>query len=207
LVEWAMSLPYMTITWVWGGMGLVPFLAAAVGAEGVAPDLSARTIRFEAMRTGRLEIVGGRYLGMCLLVLIAITLSVVAPFCVAVFWMADQPVLLQFTSLLAFVPRLWLWSLPFVALGLSCSCLVKNVNWARLGSTIATVFTWVASSLNAYWGDDATWSTLLGLLLPQGWLGELWGPGFGWAVGGLVLGAIGVSFVVPGYFFLQRRDL
>ncbi len=85
--------------------------------------------------------------------------------------------------------------------------MVKNVNWARLGSTTATVFTWVASSLNAYFGQDATGSTLLGLLLPQGWLAELWGPGFGWVVGGMVLGAIGVSFLIPGYIVLQRRDL
>ena len=197
----------MTITWFWGGLGLVPFLAAAVGAESVSPDLSAGTIRFEAMRTGRLEIVLGRYLGMALLVLVAISLSIAAPFCMAVFWMAEQPVFLQFTSLVVFVPRLWLWSLPFVAVGLSCSCLVKNVNWARLSSAGIVVSTWMIAGLLGFYGDGAAWSSLLGSLLPQGWLSGLWGPGYGWLLSGVVLVALGVAFVLPGYLLLHRRDL
>ncbi len=207
LVEWALSTPYMTVTWAWSGLGLIPFLAAAVGADAVSPDLAGRTIRYEALRTGRLEIVGGRFLGLAVLVLIAIALSISAPWCVAVFWMAEQPPLLQLTTLVAFIPRLWVWSLPFVALGLSCSCMVTNVNWARLFSAVTVVGTWIGWRLADHYGEGHTWGDLVILLLPQGWIQALWGAGLGWATAGVVLAAIGVCYAVPGHALLARRDL
>ena len=53
-VDWALSLPFLSITHFWSGFGFVPFLAAAVGAQAVAPDVSSRFLRFELLRTGRL---------------------------------------------------------------------------------------------------------------------------------------------------------
>ncbi len=207
LVQWALSMPYMTITWVWGGLGLVPFLSAAVGSEAVSPDLASGTVRYEALRTGRLELVGGRFLGLAMLVLVAIALSTLAPFCVAVFWMAEQPAFLQFTSLLAFIPRLWLWSLPFVALGLTCSCLVSNVNWARLGSGVAVVLTWGLWRLVDQVEEGSVWADLVVLLLPQGWIMGMWGSGLDWLFAGVVLFAIAVTYLLPGNWLLGRRDL
>lgn len=207
LVEWALSTPYMTVTWSWSGLGLIPFLAAAVGADAIAPDLAARTIRYEALRTGRLEILGGRFLGLATLVFIAILLSTSAPLVVSLCWMADQPPVAQLTTLLAMVPRLWVWSLPFVALGLSCSCLVSNVNWARLFSAVTVVLTWVGWRLAEHYGEGQAWSDLVILLLPQGWIDGLWGPGLGWVTAGVVLAAIGVTYAVPGHLLLSRRDL
>ncbi len=207
LVEWALSTPYMTVTWAWSGLGLIPFLAAAVGAEAVSPDLAARTIRFEALRTGRLEIVGGRFLGLATLVFIAIALSICAPLSVALLWMAEQPAVPQFVTLVAFVPRLWVWSLPFLALGLSCSCLTNNVNWARLFAAVVVVLTWVGWRLADHYGDGQLWSEAVILLLPQGWIPDLWGPGLGWISTGVVLGAIGLTYAIPGHLLLARRDL
>ncbi|GEM_PF-1083159 len=207
LVEWALTTPYMTVTWAWSGLGLIPFLAAAVGANAISPDLAGRTIRFEALRTGRLEIVGGRFLGLAVLVLIAIALSISAPLAVAMFWMAEQPALRQLTTLLAFVPRLWFWSLPFVALGLSCSTMVSNVNWSRLFSAGAVVLTWIGWRAADHYGEGQAWSDLVILLLPQGWIAGLWGPGTGWLTAGIVLAAIGVTYAIPGHWLLSRRDL
>ena len=207
LVEWALSTPYMTVTWAWSGLGLIPFLAAAVGSEAVSPDLAGRTVRFEALRTGRLEIVGGRFLGLAALVLIAIALSICAPLTVALFWMVEQPAVPQLLTLLAFVPRLWVWSLPFLALGVSCSCLTNNVNWARLFAAVVVVLTWVGWRLADHYGADQLWSEAVILLLPQGWIPDLWGPGLGWLTSGLVLGALGLSYAIPAHLLLTRRDL
>ncbi len=207
LVEWALATPYMTITWAWGGLGLVPFLAAAVGADAVSPDLAGRTIRFEALRTGRLELVSGRFLGLALLVLVAITLSALAPFCVAIFWMVEQPAGAQLATLMQFVPRLWFWSLPFLAIGVSCSCLFTNVNWARLISGVFVVATWVLWRLAEHYGEGAAWGDLVPMILPQGWVLGMWGPGVGWLTVGVVLAALSAAYGVPGYLLLERRDL
>ena len=94
-----------------------------------------------------------------------------------------------------------------VALGLSCSCLVSNVNWARLFSAGAVVLTWVGWRLADHYGEGHAWGDLVILLLPQGWLIGLWGPGLGWLTAALVLGAIGMTYAVPGHLLLRRRDL
>ncbi|MCB9791154.1 MAG: hypothetical protein H6741_00350, partial [Alphaproteobacteria bacterium] len=77
LLDWAMDLPFLTVTSFWTGLLTLPFIAAAVGAEAIAPDVRDRSLRFELLRTGRLEILAGRFGGQSLLLAVGGLVSVV----------------------------------------------------------------------------------------------------------------------------------
>ncbi len=199
LVEWAMGLPILSTWAFWLALGAVPFLACAAGAEAIAPDIRDRSLRFELIRTGRLELVAGRFWGQALLVGVWI---------VAMTCMVEQPPLLQATTLAAFLPRLWFWSLPWLGLGIACSQLSGTVNFTRtlalagavgLFGLFATV-DWLAEEYVPVVGD------LLLPLLPPSYAGGLWGPGLGWLAEALVLTALGVVLALLTYPLFARRN-
>lgn len=209
LLDWALTLPFLTITSFWTGLGVLPFIAAAVGAEGIAPDVRDRTLRFELVRTGRGEIIAGRFLGLALLLGVAGLCSIAAVWLVGVFAMVNNPALAQLTTLLMMYPRLWLWSLPFLGVGLACSQLTANVNGARVLALGSTTAMWIAWGVCEHYNtqDPALWSDILLPIFPQSWAMELWGPGLNWTVPGLVLLAQGVVLLMAGYPVFVRRNL
>lgn len=209
LLDWALTLPFLTITSFWTGPGVLPFIAAAVGAEGVAPDVRDRALRFELVRTGRGEILAGRFLGLALLLGVAGLCAIAAVWIVAMTAMVNNPPLTQLTTLLMMVPRLWVWSMPFLGLGLACSQATANVNGARVLALAGTTALWIAWGFCNYYNTEqpGLWSDILLPLFPQSWAMDLWGPGLGWTVPGLVLLAQGVVLLMAGYPIFARRNL
>lgn len=209
LVDWALQLPFLTLTNFWTGLGLVPFIAAAAGAEAISPSIQDRSLRFEVVRTGRLELVCGRFLGQSLLFAVAALCGAIGVWVVAMTAMTGNPPLGQITTLLALLPRHWLWALPFLGLGMACSQLTQNVNLSRLMAMGLTAASWVLwGLLEGRLGDDWPLARdLLLPLLPQSWGMQLWGPGLGWAVPGVVLLAMGFCGLLLGFPFFNRRNL
>ncbi|MBK9365579.1 MAG: ABC transporter permease subunit [Deltaproteobacteria bacterium] len=144
LLQWPWEPPLLTVTHFWTGLGTLPFIAAAAGAEAVSSDIHDRSIRFELVRAGRLEIVAGRFLGLSLLLGVAVFGSTLGVWAVAMLGMINNPPLEQMTTLLSMSPRLWMWCLPFCGLGVAASQLTANVNLARLIALAAVAFTWIA---------------------------------------------------------------
>lgn len=208
LAEWAMDQPILTLVHFWFALGVLPFLAVALGAEAIAPDARDRSIRFELVRTGRLELVSGRLAGQAVLLGAGALGAVAGTWCVAMFGMVDQPALRQVATLLEATPRLWLWSLPFLGLGVAASQLTSTVNVARSLALFAAVLTWIG------WGwlnSDlmADWPILKAVLepaLPQTYVLDLWGPGLAWASSGAVLPLLGfVAALLPWPIFARRN--
>ena len=201
-VSWALDQPFLTVIHFWICLGAMPFLAAAAGAETVSPHIRNRAIRFESLRTGRLELVAGRFLGQAVLIGVALFLAVGGTWAVAMLAMVEQPPLLQLTSLLAITPRIWIWSLPFLGLGMACSQLFSNVNFARS-------FGWILwGRLHSYWLRDLGWLTdLVAPLMPHDYALDLWGPGWAWASSGGILAAIGLAATLAAYPLFRRRNL
>ena len=206
-IAWAIQLPYMPFTWFWAGFILVPFLAAEVGCEAITSDIGARTLRFEAVRTGRLEIVVGRFLGMALLTLVAIALSALIPLLTAIFWMDGQKPVEQVVYLLLFIPRLWLWSLPFLAMGLSLSTLFSNINWARLFTLGLVLGSWIAFNIAKFFLNLSATETGALFIFPQAWMGGMSGGGVAWLGSGVALIGLGALYLSPGIILIKRRDL
>ncbi len=209
LVDWALQQPILTIVHFWFALGVLPFLAAAVGSESIAPDARSRSLRFELVRTGRLELVAGRFLGQGLLLLVATAVSILGTWGVAMFAMAKQPALLQFTSLLEAVPRLWLWSLPCLGLGVACSQLTSTLNFARSIGLASVVLTWIAFGVS-----ETSWvearpalGAVMEPLIPQSYMLDLWGPGTEWLASGAMLLLLGFVAALSMLPIFSRRNL
>jgi len=207
-VEWALQLPVLSSYTFWLALGVVPFLACAAGAEAISPDIADRSLRYELVRTGRLELVAGRFAGQALLVGLGLAFGAVGVWIVAMTCMVDQPAIAQATSLLMFAPRLWFWSLPWLGLGIACSQLSGTTNFSRtlaLGATVGVMvaygtITWLATNYWPLLGD------LVLPILPHTYSLGLWGPGFGWGTEALVLTALGLVAALSTYPLFARRN-
>jgi ABC-type transport system involved in multi-copper enzyme maturation permease subunit len=209
LLEWALNLPYLSIGHFWIALGTLPFIAAAAGSEVLSADISNRSLRFEVVRTGRLEVVAGRFLGQALLVFLAILVANTGTWVMAMVAMVEQPAVAQMATLLAFTPRLCAWALPFLGLGIGASMLTANPNTARvlaLSGTVATFIAWgflqgsKAESLGAL-------RPALDLLFPQSQMLALWDAGFGWVAPAAILVVFGVAVTVAAFPLFARRNL
>ncbi len=208
-VAWALDQPFLTVTHFWICLGAMPFLAAAAGAETLSPHIRSRAIRFESLRTGRLELVAGRFVGQAVLIGVALSLTVIGTWAVAMLAMAHQPPLLQLTTLLAITPRIWIWSLPFLGLGVACSQLFSNVNFARTIALTGIVVGWIVwGFLHSYPMRDLGWvRDLIAPVMPHDYALDLWGPGWQWSSSGAILCALGLAVVLAAYTLFRRRNL
>lgn len=209
LIGWAMDQPILSIVHFWFALGVIPFLAVAVGAESLSSDARSRSLRFELVRTGRLELVTGRFLGQGILLLAATAFATLGTFGVAMICMVGQAPLLQAGTLLQTVPRLWLWSLPFLGLGVACSQITSTVNFARSLALGAGVLTWITFGLLKT--DEALARPWIGAivepLLPQTYVLDLWGPGWAWLGSGAVLPLLGFVAALAALPLFARRNL
>ncbi len=210
LVDFVLSVPPLAMFNLWFGFLLVPFFAASASAECIALDVQSRAIRFEVLRTGRLELVVGRMAGQLVLAAGALLGSTVAAWAVGVgFMVVDAPVELG-RWLAWFAWRAWVFAVPFVGIGVSASQLTSSPAWARVLAVGATALTWVAYGLARFWEEEGRFGLLTDLmlqLLPQGWLRGLWEPGFGWLGPATAACALGLAYAAGGYLRFARKDL
>lgn len=210
LVEHVVRIPPLAMFELWFGFLLVPFFAASASAECIAIDVQSRAIRYEALRTGRLELVLGRFAGQLVLTFAATLVSVGIAWGVGLGFMVVERPLELLGWLVAFAPRAWMFSLPFVAIGVTASQLTASPAWARVLAIGGTALTWVLFGLAQLAELDERVPVLRDValqLLPQGWLRGFWEPGVGWLASGAACGALGVALLALGYARFARRDL
>lgn len=210
LVGYVLDFPLLAVFHTWMGYILIPFVAAMTSSEAIALDVGNRQLRFEAARTGRLEIAYGRWLGQVLLMGVAALVAVVGTWLMGMLAMVgNQPLELGWT-LLSFTPRVWLYTLPWVGFGIACSQLTASANWARVLAISGTAASWVVLGLATAFEDDETWGIVADIplqILPQAWMTELWQPGVGWLSAVAVCAVLGVVMVGLGAPFFARRNL
>ena len=207
-VDQVLAVPVLAVFNLWFGFLLIPFFAASAAAESVSIDMGTRSLRYEALRTGRLELIGGRYLGQLALTGMATALSVLGVWAIGMFAMRGNEALPLFGWLCWLSLRAWFFSMPFVGIGLAASQLTSWPMWARVMALGATAGTWVLYAF-CQWLEDGRLAVLadLGLqILPQGWMTQMWEP-VGWAAPALICSVLGPVFALFGYLFFSRRDL
>lgn len=210
IVDAVLGWPALAIFFLWLGFGLLPFLASVTAAETISQDLRTHTIRYEALRTGRLELVLGRFAGQALLVGFATFVGAAATFTVATTQMVGNDPIALAQGLLTLGVRAWAFSLPFVGVGIGCSQLTATPAWARVMAIALTFSSWLALGAAHGLEDDDTWwwvSAILFQALPQGWMRGFWAPGLDWLAAAVPCTAFGLAAVALGFAVFARRDL
>ena len=210
LVDLLLEVPPLAMFNLWFGFLLVPFFAASASAECIAIDVQSRAIRYEVLRTGRLEMVLGRWLGQTAVTLTALLASVGAAFGVGLGFMVIADPIGLLGWLLWFSLRSAAFALPFIGVGIAASQLTASPAWARVIAVGATALTWVGYGLARRWESEPglQWvSDLLLQVLPQGWLQGLWTPGAQWLTAAVALLGLALVFAAIGYLRFARRDL
>lgn len=212
LVASLLSVPPLALFHLWFGFLIVPFFAASASAECIALDVASRAIRYEAQRTGRIELVLGRFLGQLVLTALATVVASAVVWVVGMAAMVGNEALPLAGWLAWYTPRIWVFGVPFVAMGVAASQLTSSAAWARVMAVGGVALSWVALGV-ARWAELQE-GALYGLLadvtlqiLPQGWLRGLWEPGAGWLLSALVCMASSVVLLTAGYLRFSRRDL
>lgn len=205
----ALTTPLLASAHLWLTLLLVPFLAASSSAECISVDLRSRALRFEVLRTGRMELVLGRYLGQLFLSAVASLVALFGVWAVGMIFMVGNSPVGLLVSLLWLSLRGWTYAMPWVGLGVGCSQLTASPAWARVLAVGGTAGTWVAYGL-FQWASDTRYGLLADTLLPlfpQSWLSGFWSTGLNWVPSALVCAALGVSALAVGYVPFSRRDL
>lgn len=209
LVAELTRIPPLAIFAMWFGLLLIPFFAASASAECVSIDMGSRALRYEALRTGRLELVLGRFGGQLLLTVAASVVAAGVTWCVGMFSMVGNDPVLLALGVAGMTARAWFFSVPFAGIGVAASTLTTSPAWARVMAISATGGSWVLYGV-ASWFDDSDWAILSDIayqLLPQGWMHILWEPWLGWMPAALVLVSMGFAAVGVGYARFSGRDL
>ena len=194
---------------LWFSLLLAPFFAATSSAESIAVDVQSRAIRYEVLRTGRSEVVFGRFAGQALLVGAATALGVMATWSVGALYFVGQD-LPRLALQLSWVSlRAWAFALPFVALGVLCSTVTSSPAWARVLAVAAACGSWVLWAV-AHHYRKRDWGMAMDLVLdvlPQGWVGEMWAFDGGWVAAAGVCVVLSVVLTGLGSLRFEGRDL
>ncbi len=188
----------------------VPFTAASFGAEAISLDLASRSIRFEALRTGRTELVVGRFAGQSLLMAAALAVASLVSFLAVSLWTVDVAGPSLLVELAGIGALVWVYSLSWSALGVSLSAFFSRANLARVltivmvtvliaGPGLVELIVDKADAPLAFHSLRSLFVTAWGLELLEG--------------GAVALSAMVVSVMlalfhlVPGVLRMEARDL
>lgn len=199
--------PLLAIFHLYFSLLALPFFAATLAAESIAADVASRALRFELLRTGRLELVLGRFVGQLALTGLACVVAAVGVQAAGMLWMRGFSHVSLSVWLGSYSVRAWAYVIPFVGLGMAFSQLTDSPGWARTAATTSVAGTWVLCAV-LIGLRDTRWAVVgdAGLqLIPQAWLTMFWEPH--WPVAALVCAAMGLCATLLGSARFLRRDL
>lgn len=205
--------PVLALFHTFMGLRMVPFLAAMTASEALAGDVASRAVRFELVRTGRLELVMGRFVGQAVLAGMAIACSVFAVWITGLLLMVGQSPLELLGALCLFSVSVWVFSLPFVGVGVGCSQLTSSPAWSRVLAIALCACGWVGYTVLWSVSDQVVqWIPapildLVLMLFPFEWRDDLWTSGLAWWASAGIMVGMGLVAVGLGAVRFARRDV
>ncbi len=209
LLDEILGIPLLAIFNLWVGFILIPFFAAAASAESIAIDTQSRAIRYEVLRTGRLELVIGRFSGQLVLTACATFVACLGVWGVGMFMMRGNMAMPLAFWLCWLSIRAWFFSIPFVGIGMAMSQITTSPAWARVLAVGITAGSWVAFGIARGFEDSERWAIPADLalqILPQGYMNAMWEP-VGWMGSAVVCSLLGAVALIIGFARFARRDL
>ena len=153
VMERILDVPVLAVCHLALCFALTPFFAAGASAECISIDMGSRALRFEVLRTGRLELVSGRYVGQMILTGLAIALSVPIVWGIGLIYMTgNDPV--ELGGWLAWLSiRAWAFGMPFIGLGVAAGDFVQaNLKYLDY-AVVAAVAIGIGYLVHKRWRD------------------------------------------------------
>ncbi len=211
LAENLLSAPPLAL---WSGlvsMGLLPVVLLAATSASVAAEVQSGSIRYWALRTERLPIVLGKFLGQVAAVALAAALGLAVTAVCGATLMVRVPQAELFISGAEFAARGLCFALPFGALGMAISQVLPGPNVARLGAILLVLALAILDGVIEHFAAPGSWgqaADLAGLLLPgHGWT-AMWQVDHGQFA--LALGRVAIvttGWIALGFLRFSSRDL
>jgi ABC-type transport system involved in multi-copper enzyme maturation permease subunit len=206
-------LPPMVVFFGWSALTFLPWLVLFTSAESVAGDVSSRAIRFSVLPTGRLPFALGKAAGQLVLLAGVTVLAALSFFIVG--WSSIEGFETAATAggLLSYLPRIFLYLLPFLAWAMCASMLTASANLARivaLGGAVAFAIlgAWAeAKRLTAGPIAASLWEAAIYLTPFAHHEGLSYPPGGALLSDVAVCLALTVVYFSVGFAVLRRRDL
>jgi len=208
-VDDILGIPILAIFNLWFGFILIPFFAASASAESLSIDMQSRAIRYEVLRTGRLELVLGRFVGQLILTAAATLIAGVGVWVVGLFLMRGNTAGILAFWLCWLSIRAWFFSVPFVALGMATSQLTASPAWSRVLALALTSGSWIAFGIARAAEESERFGLPADLvihILPQGYMNAMWEP-VGWLTSALICVLLGSVILLSTFPLFARRDL
>lgn len=186
-----------------------PLLVMLVSGNRIADDLRSGAVRYSIVRSTRAEWTLGKYLGQALMIALALAISAVGAWVVAVCRLSGTDVWALLPSMLDWGLRAWIYSLAWIGIALGCSHCTRSGSWATVFgillmvalASLSGILKWVGLELEIPWIEN------FGILAPSSVEGYLWRRSFApLAVAAFHLLSLGFAYLALGYAFFRRRD-
>jgi ABC-type transport system involved in multi-copper enzyme maturation permease subunit len=205
--------PPIVVFFGWASFVFTPWLVLFTSSDTIATEVASRSIRFAALRTGRLEFALGKLVGQVAVVVGVTGLMAVAFYVVAWARLSGFELGATALGLLSYWPRVIVYLLPFVAWALCASMITSSANVARLvalgGGVLLAILGGLAGSERLRAGPvSEALLDVAGYLTPFGHSeGLSFPPGGTLGVDLAALLALAVVYFAAGFAVLRRRDL
>jgi ABC-type transport system involved in multi-copper enzyme maturation permease subunit len=209
------AIPPIVAFFAYFALNVTPFLVLLTSAETIATEVALRSIRYSALRTGRLEFALGKALGQALIIVGVTALAALVFYVIAWASLAGFEHAATARGLLSFWPRVLLFTLPFLGWAMFASMITRSANLARVlslgGGVALAIIAGLANHPPRWLLGGAVLSgvrDLFGYLTPFGhYDGLTYPPGGAFASDVAVCVALTVLYFAAGFMLLRRRDL
>jgi len=204
------SMPPIALLYGFLSFFYTPFFALLVSTPRVAMEVYTGSCRFVLFRTSRMAWILSKFIGQAVLVLLALALSTAGAWTLARFRLTGMDAFSAAAGIAIMSGKAWLFSLPFVAVGLAISQSLRSPNTAQALGFLAWIGTgalaWLAKRY-AGEGIRMAWD-VVALLVPQGFQLELWRMEFAsFAYAALWLLVLTAAYLMLGFLHFSRQDL
>lgn len=210
VVSQLMEVHPMALVYGWLAFTFTPLLVMLISSPRISEELGSGSIRFVLARTSRPAWCLGKYVGQVLMVLVALTLSGLAAWCLMRFRLLGMDNLAVAQGMVIYSWKAWIYSLAFMGLALGISQVTSSQNRAMcvgFAAWIAISVLGLAARHLAGGGVRQIWHAIR-LLLPMGHRLDLWRVDLAHQLpAAAFLLALGLLYLFIGHAVLSRRDL
>ena len=207
------SFPPIVVFYAFAAFFFTPWLILFTSAETIASEVATRAIRYSLLRTSRLAYALGKAVGQLAILVGVSALSALVFYGVAWAKLAGFEPGATAAGLLAYWPRVIVYTLPFLGLAMLASMVTASANFARIVALAGGILLAVASVIagNEDWRGNVVAAgalDLLGFLTPFGHA-----EGFKYPAGGALPADLAICLVLTvlyfsaGFLVLRHRDV